>query len=76
MATALAHGLPCQSGICPEIYREQAFVDAGLVPTQRLPVAQALGETSIMLPVDPTLSPEDMHCIGTRLAAIISEATA
>ncbi|GGE14497.1 aminotransferase [Polymorphobacter glacialis] len=74
--TAMAQGLPCQAGICPEIYREQAFVAAGLAPPQRLPMARLLGETSLMLPIDPTLSTDDVALIGRRLAAIINEGTA
>lgn len=75
-ATALAEGISCQSGICPEIYREEAFVEAGLGPAQPLPVAAELGQTSLMLPVDPTLSSADMAEIGSRLAAIVDAATA
>ena len=75
VATAMAEGVPCQSGVCPEIYRERAFVEAGLVPMRRLPVARKLGETSIMLPIDPTLSLGDIGRIGDRLAAIVTEAT-
>ena len=75
-AAALAEGVSCQSGICPEIYREQAFVEARLGPSQPLPVAAELGRTSLMLPVDPTLSAADMVEIGSRLAAIIHGATA
>ena len=74
--TALSEGIPCQSGICPEIYREQAFVAAGIGPAHPLPVAAELGRTSLMLPVDPTLSAADMAHIGSRLAAIIDAATA
>lgn len=73
---AMAQGLPCQSGACPEIYREQAFVDAGLAPIKRLQVARMLGETSLMMPIDPTLSPGDVRFIGERLAAIVTQATA
>ncbi len=76
VAAAMEAGLPCQSGICPEIYREAAFVKAGIGPEAPLPVAQELGTTSLMLPVDQTLSPADMALIAERLAAIIAAATA
>lgn len=46
-------GVPGSVGVCPEIYREKAFVDAGFVPPARLPVARELGETPLMLPVHP-----------------------
>jgi dTDP-4-amino-4,6-dideoxygalactose transaminase len=71
VAEAQAQGLPCQTGSCPEIYLEQACIDAGLGPSDRLPVARALGETSIMLPVDPTLDEATCRTMGTVLRAII-----
>ncbi len=46
-------GLPCMQGSCSEIYREKAFDGTGLRPGQSLPVARALGETSIMFLVHP-----------------------
>ncbi|WP_257314205.1 DegT/DnrJ/EryC1/StrS family aminotransferase [Geothrix fuzhouensis] len=48
-------GLPCFSGSCGEIYREEAFTGAGLGPEAPLPVAQQLGETSLMFQVHPGL---------------------
>ncbi len=47
-----AKGVPCFSGSCSEIYREKAFDGANT----RLPVAQELGESSLMFLVHPTLS--------------------
>ena len=75
VAEATAAGVPCQSGICPEIYREQAFVEAGIVPPSPLPMAQQLGATSLMLPVDPTLSTEAVRCMGTTLSEVLAAAT-
>lgn len=49
-------GVSGLSGSCPEIYREKAF-EAQNYPT--LPVAKKLGDTSMMLPVHPTL--RDVH---------------
>ena len=60
-----AEGIPCFVGSCPEIYLERAF--EGLRPTERLPVAKELGETSVMLQVHPTLSDED---VGDMIAAV------
>jgi hypothetical protein len=56
-----AEGIPCFSGSCSEIYREQAFVAAGWQPAQRFPVAQRLGETSLAFLVHPTLDEEAMR---------------
>lgn len=67
MNAVTAEGMPCFSGSCSEIYLERAFTDAGYGPKERLPVAQQLGETSLMFLVHPTLSPEDMH----RLADVL-----
>jgi dTDP-4-amino-4,6-dideoxygalactose transaminase len=55
-----AAGVPCFSGSCSEVYREKAFTDAGLAPERPLPVAMELGETSLMLPVHPTLAQDDI----------------
>lgn len=66
-------GVPCQTGICPEIYRERAF--AGLGPSKSLPIAHELGRTSIMLPVDPTLSEASCSAMGSVLRSIVEEAS-
>ena len=55
-----ARGVPCYQGSCSEIYRERAFINAGLAPAQRLAVAQALGDTSLMWLVHPTLTEPEM----------------
>lgn len=67
-------GVPAQSGSCPEIYRERAFVRAGLAPKRPLPDAAALGRTSIALPVDPTLSEAEAAEMGRRLRAVLEDA--
>lgn len=71
-----AAGVPCFSGSCPEIYVEAAFRDAGLAPAQPLPVAHGLGLTSLMLPVDPTLSSAAVTQMGSVLRDIVGRATA
>lgn len=70
-----ARGIPCFSGICPEIYRELAFERAGLAPSSRLPVARELGETSLMLLVDPTLDEEDMAHSAAVVRSVMIEAS-
>jgi dTDP-4-amino-4,6-dideoxygalactose transaminase len=57
----LNQGVPCYSGSCSEIYREKAFTQAGYGPTNRLPVAKELGETSLMFLVHPTLTNEEIE---------------
>lgn len=61
MAAICAEGIPCFSGSCSEIYKEKAFVKAGLSPRQPLKTARELGETSLMFLVHPTLSEKDMY---------------
>ena len=67
-----ADGVPCYSGSCSEIYLEQAFKAAGLGPRAPLPVARALGETSLMFLVHPTLSEADMRATVAAVARGLS----
>ncbi|OZI77396.1 DegT/DnrJ/EryC1/StrS family aminotransferase [Bordetella genomosp. 12] len=55
LAALQAEGVRAYQGACPEIYREAAFQRAGLAPAAPLPVAQALGLSSLAFPVDPGL---------------------
>lgn len=71
--TARELGVPCQSGSCPEIYLERAFTDAAMGPSNRLPVARRLGETSVLLPVDPSLSAADCVYMGNILRTVIEQ---
>lgn len=61
MNAITAEGIPCFSGICPEIYLEKAFTDSGYGPKSRLPNAKALGETSLLFLVHPTLGEVEMR---------------
>ena len=40
------YGVPCFQGSCSEVYLEKAFDGTGFRPTESLPVARTLGETS------------------------------
>lgn len=61
LAALLAAGLPASTGSCSEIYREPIFAKRGFAPQSRLPVAHALGETSIALLVHHTIDELTMH---------------
>jgi len=61
MAEINAAGVPCYAGGCPEAYLERAFDRTGWRPAQRLPVARALGETSLMFLVHPTLTEAEVR---------------
>jgi hypothetical protein len=60
LISLMEKGIPCGTGSCGEIYLEKAFDKNGLRPPKRCPVAKELGETSLMFPVHPTLSVEEM----------------
>ncbi len=70
-----AEGIPCYSGSCSEVYREQAFQRLGLGPESPFPVARELGETSLMLLVHPTLGREHLERVAEVVIRAISLAT-
>lgn len=70
LAAIHAEGIPCFTGICPEIYLERAF-PVELHPEKRRPVAQELGETSLMFLVHPTLSEQDMQDTCTAVEKVM-----
>lgn len=74
VAAVSSAGVPCYTGVCPEIYLEKAFLDAGLTPKRRLPIARELGETSLMLLVHPTLRSNDMHHAADVVESVMREA--
>lgn len=71
--TVQSNGVPCYQGSCSEVYLERAFDGTGWRPAQPLPVAHALGETSLMFLVHPTLTSTEIEqtskVIGQVLAA-------
>jgi dTDP-4-amino-4,6-dideoxygalactose transaminase len=69
-----AEGVPCFAGICSEIYLEKSFPQEWQ-PPERLPYAKALGETSLMFLVHPTLSINDMHDTGDAVQKVLAVAT-
>lgn len=75
IARAAEAGLSCTVGSCPEIYLEAAFAGRDRLPQERLPVARELGETTIMLPVDHTLSEQDAAAAGRILGGIVESLT-
>ncbi len=74
MNEIVALGVPCFSGSCSEIYLEKAFVDAGLAPIERLPVAKILGETSLMFLVHPTLSSNEIKKTAELSTRVLNDA--
>lgn len=62
-------GIRAFTGSCPEIYREGAYAALAL---EARPVARALGETSLMFEVHPTLDERLLSATAARAAAIIT----
>lgn len=67
-------GVPCMHGSCAEIYREKAFVNAGIGPARRLPNARALGEASLCFLVHPTITPQEMDMACHVVDRVLTEA--
>ena len=71
-----AEGVPCYHGSCSEAYLEKVFDGTGWRPPKRLPVAQELGETSLMFLVHPTLTPANIAQTTTVMKKIFKKAQA
>jgi len=76
-------GVPCNTGICPEIYREKAFkkdncrIQGAVKNTSGqacLPVARRLGETSIMFMVHPTLTRASINYVIDQVQQVMKKA--
>lgn len=67
-------GVPCFSGSCSEVYREKAFDGTGWRPEQPLPMAQELGETSLMFLCHPTLTEAEIDKTCRVLSEVMAEA--
>ncbi len=70
-----AQGVPAFSGSCSEVYLEKAFDNTGWRPTQRLANAKALGETSMMFLVHPTLTEHEIELTCKVLSDVVQQAT-
>ncbi len=68
-----SRGVPCYQGSCSEIYREKAFETLGCVPSERLPNAKKLGETSLMFLIHPTLTTAEMDEMCSVIDSVMSE---
>ena len=70
-----AQGVPAFSGSCSEVYLEKAFDNTGWRPSQRLANAKALGETSMMFLVHPTLTEHEIELTCKVLSDVVQQAT-
>jgi dTDP-4-amino-4,6-dideoxygalactose transaminase len=73
--TIVAAGVPCYQGSCSEVYLEKAFDGTGYRPSARLPVAQRLGETSLMFLVHPTLTSAEMDKACSVIGSVLTDAS-
>ena len=69
----VSRNVPCYHGTCSEMYLEKAF--EGNRPSDPLPVAHELGETSLAFLVHPTLSETQLTQACMVLDAVLSLAT-
>lgn len=76
MVAICEEGVPCGSGSCSEIYREKAFVNMGMTAPRSLPVAEELGQISLMFDVHPGLTATEMERTGCVVARVMAEAVA
>jgi len=70
-----ALGVPCFQGSCSEVYLEKAFEGTGFAPSERLPVARELGETSLMFLVHPTLTQAEVDKTCAAIAQVLGQAS-
>ncbi|AOY98924.1 aminotransferase [Cupriavidus sp. USMAHM13] len=75
MSEINAEGVPCYSGSCSEVYLEKAFDGTGWRPSERLPGARHLGETSLMLLVHPSLTANEIERTGKVVQDVVARAT-
>ena len=67
-------GVPCFSGSCSEIYKEEAFMHSRLAPRSSLPIAQSLGQASLMFLIHPGLTKVHMEDTACRVLETLDQA--
>ncbi len=73
MAEISAQAVPCFSGSCSEVYLEKAFDETPWRPETRLANAKALGESSLMFLVHPTLSEQSLQKTVDAIQSVIAK---
>lgn len=74
MNAIAAEGIPTYSGSCSELYLERAVPDAWR-PAGGLPNARALGATSLMWMVHPTMQEEELDDTAAAIEKVLAVAT-
>lgn len=67
-------GFPVFHGSCSELYLEGAFEGTGLRPSERLPNARKLGETSLMFLTHPTITDEQVDGYASAVSSVLERA--
>ncbi|MFA0087039.1 DegT/DnrJ/EryC1/StrS family aminotransferase [Vibrio sp. 10N.261.51.F12] len=67
-------GVPAFQGSCSEVYLEKAFDGTPWRPKQRLANAVALGETSLMFLVHPTLTSQEVEKMCHAIKSVLQQA--
>jgi dTDP-4-amino-4,6-dideoxygalactose transaminase len=70
-----AAGVPCFQGSCSEVYLEKAFEHTDFRPATRLPMAKALGESSLMFLVHPTLTADNIRQTQDLITSVMMRAS-
>jgi dTDP-4-amino-4,6-dideoxygalactose transaminase len=70
LAKVAARGIRGFSGSCSEVYLEEAFRS---LHVERLPVARALGESSLMFEIHPTLDTTRLRARAAVVASIVRD---
>jgi dTDP-4-amino-4,6-dideoxygalactose transaminase len=68
-----ALGVPCMQGSCSEVYLEKAFDGTHFRPSEPLPIARELGETSLMFLVHPTLTEDDLNKTVSAISNVLKQ---
>ena len=70
-----AQGVPCFQGTCSEVYLEKAFDNTHFRPSEPLPIAMQLGETSLMFLVHPTLTENEIELTCNEIIKVLGKAS-
>lgn len=76
IAECTARGVPVMQGSCSEIYLEKAFDGTPWRPSERLPIARELGETSLMFLTHPTITDEEVAHHTAGIGEVLEAAAA
>lgn len=74
VAELIAEGVQVLHGTCSEVYLEKAFDGTAFRPSQRLPVARELGETSLMFLTHPTMDDVELAAAVEAIERVLTAA--